>query len=264
VSKVNEVAFFVEEINRNIYRPAERHILFRNRRGNGITEFVFIGSLIRSPEGTYALDIEGIGLNSEWGVQYHFQAEYGKFRGQHLIMRALDREDPEVRREPTYIEGSSLPGELSSVLRLSGPPEELETVSQGGAALERAGVLSLWDMTQLFPQYGFPVEPVYMELGMRLLQPFAFLSLTIFVAALAWRWRSRYIARPPLLALALLPAVPFILGYVTSLYVHAHQILIGFLLLFAGMAAAFAVLILVETLILVIALFALVGQTTGS
>jgi hypothetical protein len=30
------------------------------------------------------------------------------------------------------------------------------------------------------------------------------------------------------------------------------------------MAAAFAVLILVETLILVIALFALVGQTTGS
>jgi hypothetical protein len=84
------------------------------------------------------------------------------------------------------------------------------------------------------------------------------------VAALAWRWRSRYIARPPLFALALLPAVPFIFGYVTSLYVHAHQILIGFLLLFAGMAAAFAVLILVETLILVIALFALVGQTTGS
>lgn len=256
VRRVQNITFFLDEIQDIAVPPVANDVLIEDRGDEGIRQFVHIESLYRLPRGSYAERVEVIAVTPEWEVAYHFMAPYAKFLESHLALRAIERENPNNQVTPTYYRDER-PEELQYVLRLGASPLELQ---QAGTDLANAGLLTLWRMSDLFPRVGFPTEPVYVELGMRLIQPFSFLVLAVFGIAVSWRWRSRYISRPPLPALILLPAVPLVLNYFTALFLYGQRVVATFSLLTFGVTSGFVVLVAFQGLLVIVALVVLAMQ----
>jgi uncharacterized membrane protein len=98
---------------------------------------------------------------------------------------------------------------------------------------------------------------------MRLVLPFSFVILSFFAISAGWTWRKRYISRPPVLALLLVPLIPFAIAVLTAIYHYFHRTIIGAVLLAADFTPTLIVVLLLQALLLLVSLALMAGQSTS-
>lgn len=256
---VRQVSFFIGDATQAESLPGEHNVIFINHRRGADREFIYFNKLVRSPDGTFGFGVEAISFTTGSDITYHLTAPYAKLIDDQINMQAIDRTDSGKRVMPTYLTGSR-PADIRHLLSLDVDPVDLPVVSKGAGDLKQAGIAELWRMTQIFPDHGLKAEPIYLEMGMRLLLPFSFVILSFFSLAIGWRWRSRYINRPPLLSLLLIPLFPVVLYFLFLLYMHIYRIIFSFLLLYSGFTVAVITFVALQAILLVLSLISLAGQ----
>ncbi|TVR32602.1 MAG: LptF/LptG family permease [Spirochaetaceae bacterium] len=273
---IQRVSFFLHEIERAEAFPARHNLTFRNGPGaeepaNAVQEFVHIDRMILASGGRYALGIEAVQYGADGEIIYHLRADYGKIEqrdsqdggtSSFLNMRAVDRQQRTVS-EPHYLSGAR-DESVAHVLEIRSPVSRLELLAAADNGLSSAAVPDLLQKARIYPDFGFAVEPVHVELGMRFLLPFSLLIFSLFGIALGIRWRSHYLGRAPLLGVLALFTLPFVLHQLIVLYFYVFRVLLAFLVLSLGSVGAAAALLAVQALLLAWALFSVAARMSAT
>jgi tetratricopeptide (TPR) repeat protein len=256
---VRRISFFHDEAEQILVLPGRRDITFVNALGPQSVELVYFGKLVTVAEGSFVRNVEAMAIGADGEVLYHFTAPYGKFVGNHVNMRCIDRTDEGVVYAPAYHAGSRAE-ELRYLIAIQPTVSEIEDYAIGQQTPRHASIARLWRMARTMRRYGMRSEPIQSALLSRAVRPFTFMILSIFAVGLGWRLRSRYERRPPIAALLLVPLVPFVFHLLTQAYSYWNQVLFGFLLLSAGFVVSALLFLFFQSVFLVLALFFLAGQ----
>ncbi len=262
--RLREVAFFADEIDRNMHRPGSGNILFTTA-GDGAAadrRFISMRSLVSTQAGTYAREVEVLDVAANGEVHRHLQAPYAKLRAGRLILQGVERGTDQIIFRPTY-RVRPAEGEEHPYVEVMHSARELHALRDTGPRFSGVSVAELLMMEDFFPRLGYSVAGVRLALAMRLVRPFSFVILSFFAVAAGWAWRTRYIARPPIPVLALLPALPFILSIVTALYHYLHRALLGVIVPLGGFTELIIATVLIQALLLLVSLAVLAGQSAS-
>ncbi len=262
---VEQISFFADEITGVVALPGIQRVMFVNNKTDGYIELLYFGKLVNAPEGVYVVDVELIRFTPKGQVQLHLHAPYGKIVSQQLVLRAISRESGGkgggVTMQPDVYAGK-LPRDTGPIFPLLIPVRDLETIAQGPSRLTSASLVNLWSAVKLLGTYGYSTQPVYLEIAMRILLPFSFVILAFLSLSLGWRWRSRYLTRPPILAILLMPVIPIVINHLFRLYTYGFRSVLGFTILYAGFSVTLTVLLVSQAILLAFALFSLAVQST--
>ncbi len=260
---VQDTSYFIDEAARAIPLPGTQDILFINRADKGgLTEVVFIGKLVETIEATWALDVEAVQYRPDGSVVWHLSASYGRLDGQTLIMQGLDKANAKARYMPVYTEGTRPKAELA-ILTLTPSVEQMKAMSTDREGVSLIGLADLWKMRTALGKMGISGRDISMQILMDVLMPFIFLTLSFIGAAFGWGFRARYLSRPPIALFFLVPVVPLVASMASLLWIHAHRVLMGFMVLAAGLVPALIVCAAVELVVLVLSLVLLAGQSAS-
>jgi hypothetical protein len=252
--RVEQLGVFRDEIEPLLSLPGTGSFVFVNDSTETTRELVSIGKLIRVPDGMFAHQVEVVRFDLESGrIEEHRSSPYGKLVENSLVLTILDRNDPSAITYPVEHQGVVDP-ESRGLVALTPTADELWLLGIASADPEGASITDLLRTTRTLRDYGLVPQPAEAELLRRLSLPFTFLILSFFVLGFAWRYRSRYIARPPLPTLVLVPVAPVLLVPLYLLFRFAHRILFSALLLWTGLTIAVILLLVVEAALLVISL----------
>lgn len=261
---LREVAFFVDEYRRNIQRPGSSNIVYVDgpAEGTGRRSFTAIGRLVTTGEGTYASDFELFEIATNGEVVRHLSAPAAKLREGRFVLQGVERGTENLVYRADY---RTVPADTGTppYAQVRFTPSELHALRDTGPRFTSVGVADLMMMEEFLPRLGYSADGVRLALAMRLVSPFSFVILSFFAVAAAWAWRSRYIRRPPVLALIVIPVVPFVLAILTTVYHYLHRVIIGALLSAADFTPAIIAAVLIQALLLLISLAVLAGQSTS-
>jgi hypothetical protein len=260
--KVMESTFFIDEAERAALLPGTDNILFLNSDEKGPPEAVAIGKLVESGGEVYAQNVEALRYQIDGTVVYHFTARYGKLSGGMLLLHAIDRNNPRLQYMPIYSVGTRAKAD-QAVLALKPTVEELHALSIDRGAIPTLSLASLWRMKGTLADFGLMKQELSVQIVMDALMPFVFLTLSFLAVSFGWALRARYLARPPLALFIFVPLAPFVVSLLSLLWVFAHRIFLGFIVLAFGLGAALAACAILEMVVLVIALIMLAGQTAS-
>jgi tetratricopeptide (TPR) repeat protein len=279
--KVQQVSFFLDEIKHHLTLPGKRDIVFINAFTSEYRELIALDKMLDVPGNTFFQGIRVIRFDPSGSVLFKLYAPYGKFiykeggagaedevaggskmRQAVINMRCIDRETEGLEYGPEYIEGSR-EDELRYILPLNLSPAMLERFDSIPNNLDQAGISELYGLKDVMAEHGFNSRPLLQEISMRILLPFTFILLSFFFMGFAWKYRSRYFSRPPLLSFILFPVLPFIIFFLYQFYIYAYKILFGFLILYAGFGICILVLIVSQLIRLIFTLLYLSGQIVG-
>ncbi|NBF40828.1 MAG: hypothetical protein GVY14_10470 [Spirochaetes bacterium] len=260
--RLREVAFFTDEIERSMHLPGSNDILFTTAGDEAAADrrFISIRLLVSTRAGTYAREVEVIDVAANGEIRRHLRAPYAKLRSGRLILQGVERGTDSIVYRPGYRVRPAGGGELPYV-EVMHSARELHALRDTGPRFSGVSVAELLMMKDFFPRLGYSVDGVKLALAMRLVRPFSFVILSFFALAAGWAWRTRYIARPPILVLAVLPALPFILSIVTTLYHYLHRVLLGVIVPLGGFTELIIATVLIEALLLLVSLAVLAGQS---
>lgn len=274
---ITQTTFFLDEATSLETLPGTQDILYVNRIGGGVSEAVSIGKMVTLPDGgAYFYDIEAIRYTTAGAVAWHFSAQYGKrlanaggapsdgsaqVSASSILMHAVDRNSPRLQFLPVYLQGARPPAEKDTLL-LAPTMEELRALSSHTDALAVMDVTELWRLRVRLGTFGLSRQALTIEMTMKMVMPFIFLVLSMLAVGLGWAFRARARGRVPLASALLVPLVPAVLAVLTLLYVYAHRVITGFVVLAFGLTTAFIVLGALQLVLLAGALVLLAGQST--
>lgn len=256
LSAVKQVAFFRENVEQALKLPSLGSMSFINRKTDEYREILRIGRLVQAPEGTYAFDVELMRFTPEGKVLLHLSMPYAKFEGQFLIMHAIGKSDPSISVEPTLYAGK-IPADPGPIFEVMVPREDLPVFTAADSGVESVGLLQLWASAGRLQEFGRPARPVFESLVERLMLPFSFVTLSLFSMSLGWRFRSRYLTRPPLGAVLLSPVVFVATFYLYRAYIYGMRVVLGFTALHTGLTVTIVVMLAVQGLLLAVGLLSL-------
>ena len=208
-------------------------------------EIVSIGKLIATPFGLYVHNPEIMRFSPDGGMTYHLSSDYGKLIGDSLVLTVLDPDTPGGVIAPT-LHHSSDGWDPETVIPLTPTGHELWLLGIASANPVRASITDLVRTLRSLPSYGVITEPVAAELLYRLSLPFTFLLLSVLTLGFSWRYRSRYLARPPILTFIVVPLSPLVLLPAYMFLQFAHRILFSVLLLWTSLTVATVLLLVFE------------------
>ncbi len=214
---LSSIAFFIEEDIKAFSSSDERAITFTISESGAWAATITAERAANSQEAVY---FRGLTLDLSGASPLHVKAPYARLHGTTLILRAVDRFNPDTVWEPEYEPGPHVqsrtdtagidPGfaivvpfsqeDAASALRLSGTPEDIPI------ALLATG---MDDARRL----GIETRPLLAELSKRAGYPFAVLMLVLIGAGMGVRFKPmepvsvamKYLTAPLLVALALPP-----------------------------------------------------------
>jgi len=251
VKHLAEVAFFADEMDRQVSRPLSGPVFSLPARrllpgpalpAAGGRIILRAASLSAFPDYAYLTGLELGSFDEAGRLQFGVKAPYVKLSPKALagrertvmVLRMLNREKPEVRWDPAWTglleEG---PGQL--VLDLS--YSQFLLLARAGDP-GRLFPQELWTMAGGFGDCGYVPEVFQGEILKRGMEPL--LLLPLLVAALILGWRLRAAGGPSFLGIPLLLVLPL---FFTGLFHYCRQFftLIGLrLLLSLGFTAALA------------------------
>ncbi len=255
------VSFFLDEARQVETLPGVEKILFFNGTGPGGIEAVALGRMVQAREGTFFIDVEAVRYDAAGNVAWHFTAPYGKLQNGTILLRCIDRNRPGVEILPSYSVGTR-PAQERAILRIQPTADELPFLSTQQDALADAGPIELWRMRDSLGSLGLSRGALTVELMMKLVMPFAFLILSLLALPFGWAFRPRPAdGGPSGLAVLLVPLVPIVLSVLTLLYVYAHRVILGFVVLAFGFTAALIVGAILQFVLLVAAFVVMAGQS---
>jgi len=247
--KVSQLSVFKDDVEAALSLPGTGSFVFVNKEDQETRELVAIGKLVRTPSGLFAHKVEVIRFTLDGQLQYHLTSDFGKLMGNSLVLTVLDPDGPNPVIRPVQHFGLSNP-QTDNLLELTPTADELWLLAVASGNPAGASIIELVRTGRLLRTYGIATEPVDAELLARLSLPFTFLILSVLTLGFAWRYRSRYLARPPLGTYIIVPFVPLVLVPAYLLVRYAHRILFSALLLWAGLSLSLVLVIVVEGVIL--------------
>ena len=193
-ARVQEVAFFYEDIEKYLLHPGTRDLILLNRKTEEYIEFISIGTLFRDAETSFFENIEVLRIVPSGGgggdVLVHFSAPYGKFQNGSINLTCISREDPEIRFLPRHLSDSP-GGPLDTMVPLGVPLDMAGSFSANPYSFDETGLFELIDFIDLFPAHGLRNEPVMSELLRRGMFPFSFLIMMLLFSSAGLHWKRQ-------------------------------------------------------------------------
>lgn len=260
---LTDISFFLDTARSYETYPGVNDIIFENES----YEYVTIDRLVQVREGDFAFGVEILRLDGEKGVLYHLRAPYGKFIGGDLVLRAVRRDGigyhlDENMVGPEYYRGDRSP-EMRAFFPMSNTVDEIVRFGPGAEWLKQENIGRLFMAIPVFKNLGLPVTGIYLQLVERVLRSFGLIILLLAVMAIGWRYRSRYLERPPVLVLLMVPFVPFAVWGATELARYLARLIMVTTFSFLGRDWGFVILLLVPMAVLVWTLASLARQKSG-
>jgi len=252
LEQVRAQAVLIDEVEEALSLPGVFDVVFVNRESDTRTELIALGKLVQAPTGIYAQQVDVIEFARDGRITYRLESNYAKVVEGHLaltVVNASGRPD-----EPVISTGRET-RENTSLLELSPSPEQLLFI---GDVFQNPSTASIGVLTRSFEpleQFGLLVEPLRIELLMRLSFPFAFMAFALLGVGFGWRFRSRYLHLPPVPTLVIIPVIPLLLLPLYAVFSFGQRVLVAASLLFGGFTFSVIVLLIVEALLLLLALF---------
>lgn len=261
--RARRVSFFVEEARSIEMLPGRSNLVFLNRRTAEGVEVISVDTLVRVRTGDYLFGVEVMRTGENGRVLLHLRARYGKVIGDRLVMRAILQEgefrDGEANvTGPIFYVGS--PSDLEDALVLHHRVDDFARFAGGPDTLTTLSLPELVRLSPVMSGLGRTPHLVHAALMNRLLRIGGFFIIAFFSVSLGWRLRSRYVGRPPLIVLLLLPVVLGIIWWAVTLLrylLHVSTTVVASLLPLSAAIAVTALGIIVGT---VLAVFALAQQ----
>ena len=190
--------------------PGIVDIVFVNRSSGDRVEFVSIGELVVAEAGLFVRDVEVFEITVAGVPTYHAIARYGKLVNGHLVITVVD-DDGSSTTEPPVLRTADPARPDPGIVPLGPSADDLVLIGRVARNVESAPLTHLIRGHDSVVRFGLPGEPLQIELIDRFIAPFFFVALSIVMIGAGWRLRSRYLHRPPLLTLLVLPVIPFVL-----------------------------------------------------
>ncbi|MFP4152789.1 MAG: hypothetical protein ACLFSV_08070 [Alkalispirochaeta sp.] len=252
---VEEISFYIDDAefyDDGTGFPGHRDVVFRNRSGDELTEFITAERVVQTPAGVFFYDVE-IYRDTPDGP-LHFFAYYGKRIEDNLFFRAI--EDVSTgggeRRivEPRMIDGN--PEEIPAFVPLRLTTGEMIHASRGRDTFGTLSLVELVRLPSLLTRIGRPAAPALSALAERLLRLFGVFIGAFAVIGIAWRHRSYYLGRPPLPVLLAVPVIPMAVWWLREVPYLTLSIIVHGALEYLSAGGVIAVVIALLFLLLII------------
>lgn len=213
--QVRGISFFVEDAR--LYGSpsytSRNDVFFQNRHGGDISEFIAADRLVQSPVGDFMYDVEVYRYTADGYL--HFHADYAKWIEGNLFFRAIERDkvgssDEGRIHNPVRLGGD---GEIPGYIPIVPDVEEIILLSTAGYDVPTVALPDLMGLPALFREFGRSEATAINGAAQRIMALIGFFILTFGSVALAWHYRSAYLERPPVFALAVLPLIPLLLWW---------------------------------------------------
>lgn len=235
--EVEKISFFVDDARLLAGESFSGHtgIVFRNRRSAELTEYIAAERVVQSGAGDFFYGVEVYQEHTD-GAR-HFYAAYAKRIDDNLFFRAIEREpvsgsDEDRIYRPEQLSGTDV--EPPGFVPLHFSTEDIVRVSGGRDRYETLTLPELFGLPMLLERLGQPEETALVVVTNRLMHIFGYFILAFLSIAFAWRYRSYYLGRPPIVALLAVPLIPAVLwglrglpGLLVSLFVHGVTPMLG-------------------------------------
>ena len=269
--RLGELVFFGDDADTAAALPGVERILWFNRNDGTATEAVWAGRMVTiGREGgteRWFFDVEAIRYDAKGAIAWHLSAPRARLSDDEktLLLRGVDPIDRKKFTEATYHAGAGArPRDERNILLLGVGIEDLPVHSLDRAPLAGTSMAELWRIRRSLPWGSRLHTEASVELATRAAKPFAFLVVCLFAVAFGWSLRGRWTGRVPALAYLAAPAIVAAVGFLVQLYLHAHRVLLGFVVLsLGGLTAAAIVLGALELVLVAVALAVLAGQSTS-
>jgi hypothetical protein len=181
---------------------------------------VAAGSMLRSPAGEWFYSVEVMWLPRSANTPLlHVSSRYAKRVDDYLVLRYMESDDASGVVEPQILSGSleNIQDPALIGLQSGGGVVETEDIEIAGTA--SAASLSLAELLSL-PEarsaLGQAVVSLRVELVSRFVRIVGLFVVAFLSIAWAWRFRSLYLARPPVIVFVALPFLPAAVWWVLS------------------------------------------------
>lgn len=262
--KVQNISFFLDEagLNESDEFSARTDIVVRYTDQNGTVNTVVIGRIVYAREGTFVYDIEVLQEAGHRSV--HFAADYGKYIGDRIVFRAIERGVPEggtpdvideVVLGPRVIgdSGAKAPGHILLVTSEEKPidPTDLALLGAGNDRYRTLSIVELLQMPSKLSALGESSNAALTAFTERILRIFGLFIAPILAVAFGWRYRGHYLSRPPFLVLLFIPVIPLVLWWIREIPVFLLHLLVNRLVLSMTPGSVIAITIGVLFLLLI-------------
>ena len=256
IKATRKLTYFINEAEDTLNFPGITDIAFLNKNTEDERELIFFGKMVTAASGTYFEDIEAIRFN-ERNVISHLTAQYGKLIGDHIVLNGIDRENKNIRIYPEYIVTDKIP-EIYNTLKLNIDWGLLHGLSSTGSLYKKMNLIELIEFEPVIAGYGWMVEPLYIEIITRILNPCGFIILSLLMIALSWNYR-KFAGKVPVGGFVLLPAVLYIVTLFTQTYIYGMRLLCSWIFLSFGRTLTLTLLILSQVVLLIIVFLFIAG-----
>jgi hypothetical protein len=226
-----EIAFFIDEEELSVGGTLTGVVFSLPRQAEGSSQrpqgraVLRIAGFSSAPDYAYGIGLEYMVFDSLSRPLLNLQAPYAKFlpitlEGQQrvlVLMRALDRSDPNIRREPTFTatdESVYKPDQAQVILNVSF--ETFLMLSRMRQGLPGFQFRELFDAGRIAGDYGYISQVFEAEVLNRLGSCLFFLPMSIIVVLLGMRLRAR--TRSRYISVLMLPVLPVVFNGLTHLY----------------------------------------------
>ncbi len=219
--QVESISFYVEDarLYSGNHFTGRSNILFRNRSGADLVEYVTAKRMVQSPEGDFFFDVEILQQRDDGYL--HFQADFAKRIEDNLFFRAIEGDpafgtDQERIHGPRRLGGNSsavIPGYIPLIPDI----DEVILLSAGSENFEGIPVTGLFELPRLFSAHGRSESAAGMAAVSRIMRILGFFIVALGSVAFGWRYRSFYLSRPPFLALLAIPLFPALLWWMRGI-----------------------------------------------
>ena len=257
------ISFFLDAARSYETYPGVQNLVFENEA----REYLTIDHLVQVREGDFVYGVEVIRVDNDGAVLYHLRAPYGKFIGGDLVLRAVRREGTGTGLEanligPVYFSGDR-PPEMRSFFPMRHAVDEIVRFGPGAQWLDQENIAKVFTAIPLFARLGLPVSGIYAQLVERVLRGFGMFILLFASIAIGWRYRSRYLGRPPVLVMLTVPFFPLSVWGVAEFVRYLSRLILLFSFSIFGSTTGLALLVALPIIVLFWVLASLARQRTS-
>jgi hypothetical protein len=241
---LGEIAFFIDEFEMalgEILSGAVFSIPRRTSAGMPYGRMVLqIRSLAASPDYSYGIGLDLLVFDEAGELENRFEAQYAKIlpktlggrRQTLLLLRALDRENEDLRWEPVWT-GPGRPGSIGydddgldlgeAQVMLDIPYEDFLLSTRVRRGVGNLFIGELFAAERSLGDYGYVSQIFAAEILGRFAEPLYFLALLILILIIGWRYRA--VRRPRYLDIPMLFILPVVFAAVVLIYRASMNIL---------------------------------------
>ena len=252
VDQAGGLSLFLDDAETAIGLSDHQDLLFVNQQTDTYTELIYFGTVTRYLGVVYLRQVEVLRLDNDGAVLSHVTSMYGKIDNNHLILRVLDRENPQLSQAPEYLAGPA--AELDGVIEISPSANDLMVLAAVARDVRSASIGDLFGASPLLADHGLPTEPLELELVLRLMAPFTYVLMGLLSIGLGWRYRTRYLHHPAIPTIVLVPLLPILLVPVYAALQYSERTIVATFLLWTGQTGTIVLGLALQAVLLTLAL----------